>query len=64
MNEIVLNKDILKFAKSKDFVETVLHEMIHAYLYQTGEAYTQDNDHGEVKLFIKIYRYFKLKLIK
>ncbi|KAI9008175.1 SprT-like family-domain-containing protein [Gaertneriomyces semiglobifer] len=45
---IRMSEPLLKFRTKKDYIETLLHEMIHAYLFLVGSKKEQDRDaHGE-----------------
>lgn len=44
--EILINGDILQYRSVNDTKSTLLHEMIHAYLYVLGIE--EEDDHGEV----------------
>jgi hypothetical protein len=42
---------LLKLRKENEMLETLLHEMIHAYLFLTKKSYSRDgtDGHGKVK---------------
>ena len=44
---IRLSEPLLKYRTLKELHETILHEMIHAYLWMTEKGYSRDGDgHG------------------
>eukprot|EP00741_Cyanophora_paradoxa_P003062 tig00000663_g2973.t1 len=45
---ITLSEPLLKFRSNSDLVNTLLHEMIHAYLFLNGGYKLDRNDHGEL----------------
>eukprot|EP00371_Babesia_bovis_P000976 XP_001609623.1 hypothetical protein [Babesia bovis T2Bo] len=49
--EIILSEPILKYRSAKECEETLLHEMIHAYLFLTKKSKTL-NAHGKVSVYV------------
>jgi predicted SprT family Zn-dependent metalloprotease len=47
---MLISRHIFRYATTTELVECVLHEMIHAYLFQTGEQYLDDDPHGDVSI--------------
>lgn len=45
-----LSKSLLKFRKLNELLETLIHEMIHAYLFLTKKSYTRDGSDGHGKV--------------
>lgn len=48
---IRLSKPLLKLRSEKELLETLIHEMIHAYLFLTKPSYSRDGTDGHGKDF-------------